>query len=81
MKLEVRLFAQARDLAGGERVQVDLPAESTVADLRGELAARFPDLSPLAPSLLIAIGVDYAAEQTVLKPEDDVACFPPVSGG
>ncbi len=81
MILEIRLFAQARDLAGAERVCVELPQAATVADLRTELAAQYNALAPLAPNLLIAIGVDYAAEQAHLHPGDEIACFPPVSGG
>ncbi|QDU42276.1 molybdopterin synthase small subunit [Symmachiella dynata] len=81
MKLDVRLFAQARDLAGAEHVSVELPDSSTVADLREALAAQFPQLAPLSPNLLIAIGTDYASDETVLSPDADIACFPPVSGG
>ncbi|WP_339907293.1 MoaD/ThiS family protein [Symmachiella dynata] len=81
MKLDVRLFAQARDLAGAEHVSVELPDSSTVATLREALAAQFPQLAPLSPNLLIAIGTDYASSETILSPEADIACFPPVSGG
>lgn len=81
MKLEVRLFAQARDLAGAERVSVEAPDGGTVADLRQALAAQYPPLAPLVANLLIAVGVDYADDRTALSPSDDVACFPPVSGG
>ncbi len=81
MKLDVRLFARARDLAGADRVSVQLPPACTVADLRTALAAQHPQLAPLAPHLLIAIGTDYAGPETKLSDGDDVACFPPVSGG
>jgi molybdopterin synthase sulfur carrier subunit len=81
MKFDVRLFARARDLAGAERVSVELPEPCTVADLRAQLASQYPRLAPLTPALLIAIGTDYATNETVLPPDADVACFPPVSGG
>jgi molybdopterin converting factor small subunit len=81
MKLEVKLFARARDLAGAGRVEVELPEASRVGDLRSALANRFPDLSPLVPSLLIAVGADYADDSLLLAQHSDVACFPPVSGG
>ena len=38
MKMDVRLFARARDAAGAERISVDLPSEARVADLRTALA-------------------------------------------
>lgn len=81
MKLDVRLFAQARDLAGAERVSVELPENGTVAALRAALAEQYPHLAPLTRHLLIAVGVDYVSDKTELKPGDELACFPPVSGG
>ena len=81
MKLEVKLFARARDLAGAGQVQVELPETSRVADLREALGAQIPSLLPLVPSLLIAIGNDYADENRELCRDSAVAVFPPVSGG
>ena len=34
MKITVQLFARARDLAGAERVELDLPASARIADVR-----------------------------------------------
>jgi len=81
MKLDVRLFAQARDLVQSERVRIELPEKPTVSDLRRILAERYPELASLSSTLLVAIGVDYAEDERLLMPEDEVACFPPVSGG
>jgi len=81
MKLDVRLFAQARDLAGAETISVELADAATVSDLRDALKTQYPALAPLTPNLLIAVGVDYASEETPLSDGADVACFPPVSGG
>jgi molybdopterin converting factor subunit 1 len=81
VKVTVQLFARARDLVGAERVELDLPAVSSVADLKQSLAARFPAVSPLVPRLLVALGTEYADDKAVLKPDVEVACFPPVSGG
>lgn len=81
MKLTVKLFARARDLAGAESVQIYVPESARVNDLRTALTERFPNLRPLIPSLLIAVGTEYADDQTPITPESEVACFPPVSGG
>ena len=81
MKIEVRLFARARDLAGAPSIQVDLPESATVAELKSELLRTKPQLEPLARSLLVAVGSDYASDAHILASGDDVACFPPVSGG
>ena len=81
MKLDVRLFARARDVAGCEHVTVELPAGARVADLRAALAAHSPSLRALVPNLLVAVGTDYADDRALLTPQAEVACFPPVSGG
>ena len=81
MNLSVKLFARARDLAGSETVEVDLPDSATVADLRSALAETTPQLRPLLPNLHVAMGTDYASDDTVIDPSQEIACFPPVSGG
>lgn len=81
MKLDVKLFARARDVAGTGCVEVDVPDAANVADLRRALALKIPPLAPLAPRLLIAIDTNYADDTMPVSPDADVACFPPVSGG
>ena len=81
MKLAVKLFARARDLAGASQVELQLPDQATVGDLRATLTRSYPALAPLAPILLIAVGTDYAGDEFALSAQSDVACFPPVSGG
>ncbi|MBL8850992.1 MAG: MoaD/ThiS family protein [Planctomycetaceae bacterium] len=81
MRIAVRLFARARDLAGGPVIELELPEGATVADVRTALLHARPQLQPLAASLHVAIGSDYAADDAAVPPGADVACFPPVSGG
>ncbi|HEY2251017.1 MAG TPA: MoaD/ThiS family protein [Planctomycetaceae bacterium] len=81
MKITVQLFARARDLAGANQVELDLPASARVADLKRSLAEQYPQVSPLVPNLLVAIGTDYADDRTILNHDSAVSCFPPVSGG
>ncbi|GAB4157488.1 MAG: hypothetical protein Tsb009_34580 [Planctomycetaceae bacterium] len=81
MKVNVKLFARAKDLANSDSVELELPESACVADLRQALKQAVPEIAPLASSLLIAIGNDYANDSTVLDPSKPLACFPPVSGG
>lgn len=81
MTVTVRLFARARDLAGSPTVLVELPQPATVADLRAALLRAKPQLQPLAASLLVAVGAEYAADTAPISPGEEVAVFPPVSGG
>lgn len=81
MIVRVQLFAVARDLAGRGVVEIELPEGGTVSDLRRALAAAVPSLAPVLPRVLVAVGADYARDSAVLRPGDEVACIPPVSGG
>lgn len=81
MKLNVKLFAVARQLARADQLSVDLPEGSTVADLRHRLAMEQPDLAPLLPHVLFAVGSEYVGDDKPLADAMELACIPPVSGG
>ena len=81
MSLQIRLFATLKDRAGSERVQIDLESETTVADLLVRIAASYPALAPLLPTALVAVNQEFAFPATPVALTDEVALFPPVSGG
>ena len=84
MKVVVKLFAAARDVAGHPELEVTVPAGATVGDLREQMRKARPELSSLLSHALLAIDAEYADDRTPL-PEDqgstEIACIPPVSGG
>lgn len=81
MKITVLLFAAAREIAGVESVELDLPAEASVAIARTALLLAVPKLAMRTGTLLWAVNNEYAADDRILHRTDVVACFPPVSGG
>ncbi len=81
MRLRVRLFARARDLAGADQVVVELPDGATVGDLRRALADRYPRLAELAAKSAAAVNAEFAEDGRVLAEEQEIALLPPVSGG
>lgn len=81
MKVRVRLFAVARELSSCDSLELELPAGSTIDDLRTALAKHVPALQEVLPGVLFAIGTSYASNKTPLQPDAEVACIPPVSGG
>ena len=81
MRVTVRLFAGARQRAGRPEVTLELAGPATVAGLKRELAASYPELAPLVPTLMIAVAAEYASDDTTIPPGAEVAAIPPVSGG
>jgi len=84
MKVTVRYFALLRERIGRESEELDWDdAEPTVGRLRGYLADRAPALGAVlrGGTLLVAVNREYAAADTVLRDGDEVALFPPVTGG
>ena len=81
MKITVLLFAAAREIAGAESVELDLPENASVAHARDALLLSLPELAVRRDTLLWAVNNEYAADNRVLHSTDVVACFPPVSGG
>jgi sulfur-carrier protein len=78
-RFKVRAFGITRELLGGKDAFIDIRGR-TVGDLRSELNERYPELLGLK-SLFIAVNNDYADDDRVLEPTDEIALIPPVSGG
>src|SRR5256885_3078312 len=76
MEVTVRLFAMLRERAGASEVTLELPDGARVSDALAELR----DIAEGLP-LVMAVNREYAAEDQVLDPGDELALIPPVSGG
>jgi molybdopterin converting factor subunit 1 len=81
MRVRVLYFASLRDRAGVREEALTIPAESTVADLKGVLGTRHGSLAPALQSALVSINREFALPEESLSEGDEVAIFPPVSGG
>ena len=85
MKVKVLFFAALREQLGVSSEEIDLPGEaSTVGALRAHLLRRGGAWqSALADGKLLRVAVnqDMAMLSGAIKAGDEVAFFPPVTGG
>lgn len=81
MNLEVKLFATLRDLAGRNSVQIVLEEPASVQDLLDKLSAADARLADALPTALVAVNKQFAFPDTSIQAGDEIALFPPVSGG
>ena len=81
VSVRILFFGAARDAVDANQLELSLDAPATVASAFRHLAARFSQLERFGRSLLFAVNQEYATPDTILKDNDEVAVFPPVSGG
>jgi molybdopterin converting factor subunit 1 len=79
--VRVLFFGAAREAAGDETL-LSVPRGSTAREAFGRVLEEYPALRAFSASLLVAVNQEYARDLTVeLKDGDEIAVFPPVSGG
>lgn len=81
MQITVRLFATLRQQAGWKEKTFEIAEGSTVAVLITEVERLEPNLTLSGRTLYAAINMEYARPDQTLAEGDEVALFPPVSGG
>ena len=81
MKIRVLLFARLRELAGREIIELELEPGGTIGDAWNRLRGSIPALAEFVPPPLSARNQDHARMGEPVEDGDEIAFFPPVSGG
>lgn len=81
MEITVLYFATLRDHTGLTQERLTLSEDSTVADLMETLSKHHEKLARNLEVALVAVNREYAFPDEKLHDGDEVAIFPPVSGG
>ena len=82
MQINVLLFATLKDLAGTKKLTLSLnDDENTVNDVRQALINAYPHVSDNLKVALASVNREFAFGQDQVNDDDEVAFFPPVSGG
>ena len=81
MQIRVLFFGVLKDLAGKASDSLSLPENATLGDVLSHYEQIIPRLKETASSLAMSVNQEYAGPATRLRPGDEVALLPPVSGG
>ena len=78
MQVSVKYFASLRELMGESSVFIDIDKESSVDDV-WRLVTKHKKIE--IDNFMASVNMDYVKSSQVLRDGDDIAFFPPVTGG
>src|SRR5262245_27365078 len=81
MQIHILLFATLKDLVGGNRLTLTVADGATVSDVRRTLISQYPHIEANVNAAIAAVNEEYAFPNDPVHNGDQVAFFPPVSGG
>ena len=77
MAIQVRFFASLRERMGRESEELSADQVSTIAEV-WEVVAKG---EPMPANILCAVNMEYSDSSAPVNDGDEVAFFPPVTGG
>jgi molybdopterin converting factor subunit 1 len=81
MIVHVLLFATLKEQFGQRSLSVELKEPARVSDLLLKLKQQYPQFDGHSKNLLVSVNKNFAELNQTLNARDEVALFPPVSGG
>jgi len=81
--MKIKYFAWIKDITNLEEEEINLNEAKNLDELKTYIIEKYPDLKKhmINEILRFAINQEYAVNNTNLNEEDEIAIFPPVSGG
>jgi MoaE-MoaD fusion protein len=77
----ILLFANLKEILGVERIDLQLPVDVRVLDLKKYLLEMYPILEERLGNLLFSVNHQFAYDEDEIPDQAEIAIFPPVSGG
>ena len=81
--MKIKYFAWIKDITNLDEEEINLNEAKNLDELKTYIIKKYPDLKKhmIKEILRFAINQEYAVDNTNLNNEDEIAIFPPVSGG
>jgi molybdopterin synthase sulfur carrier subunit len=80
MKVKIRYFGQFRDFTGKREEILETKKGITVEEIKEQIRDKFPKIAA-KNEILVAVNGSFGSLDQVILETDEVAFFPPVSGG
>jgi MoaD family protein len=81
MRVTIKVFSALREVVGVGKIERELEEDATVQQLLDVLYTEFPGLKEFQALTIISVNQEFASRDKRLQEGDEVALFPPVSGG
>ena len=81
--MKIKYFAWIKDITNHEEEEIHLIKINNLDDLKLFIIEKYPNLKKHMDKKILrfAVNQEYIIENTKLNPNDEIAIFPPVSGG
>ena len=81
--MKIKYFAWIKDITKKDYELIEKDFPRNINELKKNLNTMYPDLEKhiMSDILRFAINQEYVSENTEIKSTDEIAIFPPVSGG
>ena len=81
--MKIRYFAWVKEITNKDYEIIDKDHPKNINNLKKHLEIHYPDLKKhiIQNILRYAVNMEYTSINKELSPDDEIAIFPPVSGG
>jgi len=83
VQIDVLFFAKSREISGVKQTKIEFPIKTTAQDILKNILYFCPRLGVIQNNCILTLNEDYLEgdKEVILKPRDEIAVIPPISGG
>ena len=79
--VKILFFARHREQMGMADCLLPIHGSCSLAELKQKITQRYPQFASLRQPVMTAVNQDFADDDRLIQHGDEVAFFPPVTGG